>query len=153
MEDRTIAPRRNFLSRGHRSLEPRWESFRPFADELDSLRVINCLLLPLPRKRIVIQKCKVSFVDRRGVHHSVEVQAATVFEAVCRASAIFKHSVVEDPTWAAEFVVEVVDKPKAFRVKTEEMKKWLARSGRSPRELVEKKRLREMLGEERTDRW
>jgi hypothetical protein len=101
----------------------------------------------------VIQKCKVSFVDRRQVHHSVEVQAATVFEAVCRATANFKHSVVEDPTWAAEFVVEIVDKPKAFRVKTEEMKKWLARSGRSPRELVEKKRLREMLGGERTDRW
>ncbi len=101
-----------------------------------------------------IQKCKVSFVDRRGVHHSVEVQAATVFEAVCRASAIFKHSVVEDPTWAAEFVVEVVDKPKAFRVKTEELKKWLARNGRSPRELVEKKRLKEMLGEDRDpDRW
>jgi hypothetical protein len=95
----------------------------------------------------------VSFVDRRQVCHSIEVQAATVFEAVCRASAIFKHSVVEDPTWAAEFVVEIVDKPKAFRVKTEEMKKWLARSGRSPRELMEKKRLRELLGGERTDRW
>jgi hypothetical protein len=84
----------------------------------------------------------------------VDVQAATVFEAVCRAAAIFKHSVVEDPTWAAEFVVEVVDKPKAFRVKTEEMKKWLARSGRSPRELMEKKRLREMLDADRhPDRW
>jgi hypothetical protein len=77
----------------------------------------------------VIQKCRVSFVDRRGVHHSVVVQAASVFEAVCRASAIFKHSVVEDPTWAAEFVVEVLDKPKLYRVKTEEMKKWLARNG------------------------
>jgi hypothetical protein len=29
------------------------------------------------------------FVDRRGVYHAVSVQAATVFEAVCRASAIF----------------------------------------------------------------
>ena len=56
---------------------------------------VNWRLLPLPRKRLsLIQKCKVSFVDRRGVHHSVEVQAATVFEAVCRAFAIFKHSVV-----------------------------------------------------------
>jgi hypothetical protein len=99
--------------------------------------------VPLP-----IQKCKVSFVDRRGVHHSVEVQAGAVFEAVCRASAIFKHSVVEDPTWAAEFVVFVVEKPNTYRVKTEEMKKWLARNGRSPRELMEKKRLKEMLGEE-----
>jgi hypothetical protein len=53
----------------------------------------------------------------------VEVQAATVFKAVCRASAIFKRSVVEDPTWAAEFVVSVVQKPNTFRVKTEELKK------------------------------
>jgi hypothetical protein len=102
---------------------------------------------------VPIQECKVSFVDRRQVYHAVDVQAASVFEAVCRASAIFKHSVVEDPTWATEFVVEVVDKPKAFRVKTEEMKKWLVRSGRSPTEWVEKKRLREMLGGERSDRW
>src|SRR3984893_15701617 len=104
---------------------------------------------PLPRSSaehpLPIQKCKVSFVDRRGVYHAVDVQAATVFEAVCRASAIFKHSVVEDPTWAAEFVVEVVDKPKAYRVKPDAMKKWLARSGRSPRELMEKKKLRELL--------
>src|SRR5580704_10185372 len=111
-------------------------------------------LLPLPRKRVVpIQQCKVSFVDRRGVYHAVEVQAATVFEAVCRASAIFKHSVVEDPTWAAEFVVSVVEKPNTYRVKTEELKKWLARNGRSPRELMEKKRLKGMLDGKRTDRW
>jgi hypothetical protein len=93
----------------------------------------------------VIQKCKVSFVDRCGVHHSVEVQAMTVFEAVCRASGMFKHSVVEDPAWAAEYVVEVVEKPNMYRVKTAELKKWLERSGRSPRELMEKKKLRELL--------
>jgi hypothetical protein len=73
------------------------------------------------------------------------VQAATVFEAVCRASAIFKHSVVEDPTWAAEFIVEIREQPKLYRVKTDQMKKWLSRNGRSPRELMERKRLREML--------
>jgi hypothetical protein len=101
----------------------------------------------------VIQKCKVAFVDRRGVQHSVEVQAAAVFEAVCRASAIFKHSVVEDPTWAAEFVVAVVEKPNIYRVKTVELKKWLNRNARSPRELMQKTRLREMLGGESTDRW
>jgi hypothetical protein len=96
----------------------------------------------------------VSFVDRRQVFHAVEVQAASVFEAVCRASAIFKHSVVEDPTWAAEFVVSVMEKPKTYRVKTEEMKRWLARNGRSPRELMEKKRLKEMLDADRhPDRW
>jgi hypothetical protein len=109
-------------------------------------RSVICRLLPLPRKQTLpIQKCKVSFVDRRGVHHSVVVQAATVFEAVCRASSIFKHSVVEDPTWAAEFIVEVKEQPKLYRVKTQEMRKSLARGGRSPRELLEKKRLREML--------
>jgi hypothetical protein len=92
-----------------------------------------------------IQKCKVSFVDRRGVFHSVEVQASTVFEAVCRASAIFKHSVVEDPTWAAEFIVEVREQPKLYRVKTEEMRRWLSSSGRSPKEHMERNRLQGLL--------
>jgi hypothetical protein len=92
-----------------------------------------------------IHRCKVSFVDRHGVYHAVNVQAATVFEAVCRASAIFKRSVAEDPTWAAEFVVEVQERPKLYRVKTEGMKKWLVRNGNSPRDLMARKRLSEML--------
>jgi hypothetical protein len=45
----------------------------------------------------------------------------------------FKHSVVEDPTWAVEFVVQVVEKPNVYPVKTAEMKKWLARNGKSPK--------------------
>jgi len=62
--------------------------------------VVSCLYResgPLP-----LQKCKVSFVGRHGVCHSVNAQAATVFEAVCRAS-----------------------EPKMYRVKTNEMKNWL----------------------------
>jgi hypothetical protein len=92
-----------------------------------------------------IQKCKVSFIDRRGVSHAVDVQAATVYEAVCRASAIFKYSVVEDPSWAVEFIVEIREQPKQYRVKPEAMKKWLSRNGSSPRDLMQRKRLREML--------
>jgi hypothetical protein len=108
--------------------------------------VIISSLLPLPRKRTVpIQKCKVSFVDRRGVCHALDVQAGTVSEAVCRASAIFKHSVVEDPTWAAEFIVEIKEQPKRYRVKTDQMKQWLSRNGTSPRDLMQRKRLREIL--------
>jgi hypothetical protein len=54
--------------------------------------------------------------------------AATGFEAVC-VSAIFKHSVVEDPTWAAEFVVEIKEQSKPYRVEPA-MKKWLACNGK-----------------------
>jgi hypothetical protein len=114
--------------------------------QLDHRRMIESSLLPLPRKRTVsIQKCKVSYVDRRGVHHAVDVQAATVYEAVCRASAIFKHSVVEDPTWSAEFFVEIKAQAKLYRVKTDQMKKWLNRNGSGPHDLMQRKRLREML--------
>jgi hypothetical protein len=91
-----------------------------------------------------IQNCKVSFRDRRGVNHSVDVQASTVYEAVCRASAIFKHSVAEDPTWTAEFLVEVLAQ-KSYRVKPETLRRWLARSGTSPREHTQRKRLKQML--------
>jgi hypothetical protein len=56
-----------------------------------------------------------------------------------------QHSVVEDPTWAAEFIVEIKEQPKLYRVKTEQMKKWLRRNGSSPRDLMQRRRLREML--------
>jgi len=64
---------------------------------------------------------------------------------VCRAAAIFNHSVVEDPTWAAEFIVEIKEQPKTCRVTMEEMKKWLSRMGEPPGSLWGRKRLREMF--------
>jgi hypothetical protein len=91
-----------------------------------------------------IQNCKVSFRDRRGVIHSVDVQASSVYEAVCRASAIFKNSVVEDPTWTAEFLVEVLAQ-KTYHVRPETMRRWLDRSGISPKEHIQRKRLKQML--------
>jgi hypothetical protein len=72
------------------------------------------------------------------------VQASTVYEAVCRASAIFRHAVVEDPTWTAEFLVEVLAQ-KSYRIKPETLRHWLARSGTSPKEHTQRKRLKQML--------
>jgi hypothetical protein len=47
------------------------------------------------------------FCDRKGVEHSVEVQAASVYEAACRAWAIFKADQgTEEEYKAKEFVVE-----------------------------------------------
>jgi hypothetical protein len=84
----------------------------------------------------------VSFID----HRQVQLDRSAGQSSKRYAAVIFKYSVVEDPTWAAGFVVEVLDKPNTYRVRTEEMNKWLARNGRSPKELVEKKRLRELQG-------
>jgi hypothetical protein len=50
--------------------------------------------------------CTVRFCDRKGVEHSAEVKAASVYEAVCRAWAIFKadQGTQEESYRAKEFV-------------------------------------------------
>jgi hypothetical protein len=52
--------------------------------------------------------CTVRFCDRKGVGHSAEVRAASVYEAECRAWAIFKsdQGKEEESYQAKEFVVE-----------------------------------------------
>jgi len=58
------------------------------------------------------------FANRKGVERSTEVQAASVYEAACRAWANFKAcaETEEESYKTTEFVVEVHQEPKVFRV-------------------------------------
>jgi hypothetical protein len=44
----------------------------------------------IPMSKVQQRKCTVRFTDRRGVERSTLVKAASTYEAVCRAWAIFK---------------------------------------------------------------
>lgn len=59
--------------------------------------------------------CTVRFRDRRGVEHSTEVRAASLYEAACRAWAIFKtvEETDEESHKAEEFIVELHEEPGA----------------------------------------
>ena len=91
--------------------------------------------------------CAVSFRDRSGVKHSTEVQACSVYEATCRAWAIFKSApeTEEESYKTDEFIVEVHDEPKTFRVNLEKMLEWLNRGRRGSKDTPRKRELRRFL--------
>jgi hypothetical protein len=91
--------------------------------------------------------CKVWFCDRQSIERSAEVQAASVYEAACRAWAIFKSSeeTFEESFKAKEFVVEVRDEPRTFHVNLEKLLEWLDRGRRGLKDTPRKKHLRTLL--------
>jgi hypothetical protein len=93
-----------------------------------------------------ICKCTVSFRDRKGVNHSAEVQAASVYEAACRAWANFKSAeeTEEESFKTEEFIVEVHEEPKIYYVNLEKMLAWLNRGRRGSKDTQEKQRLRKL---------
>ena len=91
--------------------------------------------------------CTVKFTDRRGVEQAVEVRASSVYEAACRAWAIFKSSeATEEESYKTEkFVVEVHEEPKKFHVNLEKLLEFLDRGRRSHRDNPRKQALRKLL--------
>lgn len=92
-------------------------------------------------------RCTVRFSDRRGFEHSTDVQAASVYEAACRAWANFKsvEETEEESFKTKEFVVEVHQDPKVFHVELEKLLEWLDRGRRGSRDTPRKKWLRRLL--------
>jgi hypothetical protein len=90
--------------------------------------------------------CTVRFRDRRGVEHSTEVQAASVYEAACRAWAVFKSAkeTEEESFKTEEFIVEVHEEPKTFRVNLEKLLTWLDRGRRGRDDTPRKQYLRKL---------
>ena len=91
--------------------------------------------------------CTVKFTDRRGFEHSAEVRAASVYEAACRAWAIFKSSKeTEDESYRTEkFIVEVHEEPKKFPVNIEKLLEALDRGRRGHHDNPRKQALRKLL--------
>lgn len=96
--------------------------------------------------------CTVRFRDRKGVERSTKVQAASVYEAACRAWANFKAcaETEEESYRTKEFVVEVHQEPKVFHVELEKLLAWLQPGRRGSQCPPRKKWLRRLLD---TDIW
>ena len=92
--------------------------------------------------------CTVKFTDRRAVEHTAEVRAASVYEAACRAWAIFKsrgEDTMEESYKTEEFVVELHAEPRVFHVEIEKLLAWLERGRRGHRDTPRKRWLRRLL--------
>ena len=91
--------------------------------------------------------CTVRFRDRRGVEHSTEVRASSVYEAACHAWATFKSSkhTEEESYKAEEFIVGLWEEPKTFHVNLEKLLRWLDRGRRGHKNTPRKEQLRKLL--------
>ena len=94
-----------------------------------------------------LRKCKVAVTDIEGVTHKVDVTAESLNEAVGMAIAVFRKE-----EWASMLPemstarIEVQQPIVEHTVNLQAWWKWLDRNGITPRDVVVKKRIRELLG-------
>jgi hypothetical protein len=95
-----------------------------------------------------VRSCRVTIRDIDGHTHSVEVTAATLFEAVAQAIAALRRDdwVVDIPRGQNIVNVSVANVRADHQVKMADFERWLEKPGGSPREVVERQRIRAILG-------
>jgi len=97
---------------------------------------------------VILRTCKVSVTDIQDVEHSVEVTAATLYEAVATALAA-----LQQDNWVGEIgqglttvTVVVQQPPVRHEVKMKDFLSWLGRQGGSPAEIILREKVGKMLG-------
>jgi hypothetical protein len=94
------------------------------------------------------RSCKVTIQDIEGIEHTVEVTAATLYEAVALGLAAMRGNewvmgIAQGPNVVK---VRVVDIPVEHQVKLNEFTSWVERNGgMSPRELTQRNKIRDIL--------
>ena len=86
--------------------------------------------------------CAVSLVDERGIRHTVEVQAESLFEAAVLGVRTFKGDPwIEDVGPATVLDIEVREPAANHRITMMQVERWLEGASTSPNEGVKKARL------------
>jgi hypothetical protein len=95
-----------------------------------------------------VRSCRVTIDDMDGFSHTVEVTAATLYEAVALGLAAIrsKEWVVGIAEGLNRVRVSVTEIPVEHEVKLGDFTKWLDRTGGSPREVSERYKIRSILG-------
>jgi hypothetical protein len=95
-----------------------------------------------------VRSCRVTIQDLDGVSHTVDVTAATLYEAVAQGLSLIRRG-----EWVAgiDQGLKVVKVPVAdirfeHEVKLMDLTKWLERPGGSPREVSDRHKIRAILG-------
>ena len=98
---------------------------------------------------MAIRSCRVTIQDMDGTAHTVEVTAATLYEAVAQALASLRGH-----DWVAEIAeglnvarVSVADVRIEHEVRLGDFSKWLNRTSGSPREINDRQKVRAILGD------
>jgi hypothetical protein len=88
-------------------------------------------------------KCIVSYVDLDGIRHSVEVEAQSLYEAAVLGVKVFKDHDWE-PGGMAKLEVEIRTSI-THEITYQKVKEWLDAGVKSPKERIEKDRLKALL--------
>jgi hypothetical protein len=99
-----------------------------------------------------VRSCRVTIRDIDGQTHSVDVTAATLFEAVAHAIAALRRDdwVAGIPGGMNVVHVSVANVRVDHEVKMGDFERWLEKPGGSPREVTERQRILAILGIEST---
>jgi hypothetical protein len=93
---------------------------------------------------VPVQTCTVSFTDGEGIRHSVNVQAATLYEAAALAVRTFReHGCPPGP--ASRLDVEARSPSVKHTVSMVKIQDWLESSAKSPADKLTKDRLKGLL--------
>jgi hypothetical protein len=93
-----------------------------------------------------LRRCRVTIQDLEGVAHTVEVTAESLFEAVAQGLAALRGK-----EWVAGVAqgivkVSVTDVRVEHEVRLKDFTEWLDRPGRSPRDIIQRQKIRSILG-------
>jgi hypothetical protein len=97
---------------------------------------------------MALRTCRVTIRDIDGISHSVEVTSSSLYEAVAQGLAA-----IRGHEWAAGVAqgvnvvrVSVANMRVEHEVQLMDFTKWLEKPGGSPREVTDRRRIREILG-------
>ena len=93
---------------------------------------------------VPVRSCTVAFTDAEGLHHSVNVQAETLYEAVVLAVSAFREHDCE-PGSGSQLEVEAKSPSVTHTVSMRKVREWLNGGAKSPNEKVMKERLKGLL--------
>jgi|SRR5215475_1622475 len=96
---------------------------------------------------MAMRSCRVTIRDIDGVTHSVEIMAASLYEAVAQGLAAFRGNEWVAGIAPSSGVVKVCvgEVRVEHEVKLADFTKWLERNGGSPREVVDRQKIRAIL--------
>jgi len=97
---------------------------------------------------MAVRSCRVSITDSEGVTHTADVTASTLYEAVALGL-----KAIRGDDWSGSFSEEygavqvlVTEIPVEHTVKLKDFSAWLQRSAGSPKDVIARGRVREILG-------
>ena len=94
-----------------------------------------------------VRACVVSFAGERGVRHSVEVTAETLYEAAAMALSIFRQSEWADEVGpGTELTVAVKNPETKHTVTAIQIRRWCDGVAVSPDEVLKRNRVRSLIG-------